>query len=172
MAKRKRRPGGGSKLRPIKDYRDHEYVPYIMQAETGILQAWSVDRNMRDGDVRQVLRGLIAQLQKSETLPEILVSDTSEWHEINAAGTKNLTEQLILRNLRQAFEQYGPLEAEDIVGILKVINNSVGAWNIGMQGQGYLKYLEGFLGQMGIRTQVLSEDEVRRLGLLEEGQES
>ncbi len=59
MAKRKRRPGHGSKLRPVKDYRDDEYVPYIFKAESGILQAWTLKPDLRDGDVRQALRGLI-----------------------------------------------------------------------------------------------------------------
>ena len=39
MAKRKRKPGGGSKLKPIKDYRSDEYIPYIFKAEAGILEA-------------------------------------------------------------------------------------------------------------------------------------
>jgi hypothetical protein len=171
MAKRKRIPGGGSKLRPIKDYRSHEYVPYIFSAETGILQAWKVDPDIRDGDVRQALRDLISPLQKSGELPEVLTQPAPEEFEIEAAGKETLLRKLILHNLSLAFDKYGPLEAQDLVGVLKVINNSIGAWNIGLSGQGYLNYLEGFMGQMGASTVALSPEEVKRLGLDEADRE-
>lgn len=171
MAKRKRIPGGGSKLRPIKDYRSPEYVPYIFGAETGILQAWKVEPDIRDGDVRQALRDLISPVQKSGELPETLTRPAREEFEIEATGKESLLRELILHNLSLAFEKHGPLDGEDLVGVLKVINGSIGAWNIGMSGRGYLNYLEGFMGQMGASTVALPPEEVKRLGLDKAGKE-
>jgi hypothetical protein len=173
MAKRKRRPGRGSKLRPIKDYREDKYVPYIFKAETGIVQAWAIDPDLRDGDVREALRGLISPLKKSGVLPEILTkevdasADSSEDEEIRIEGgnQNSLLQTLMLNNLRQAFEEQGPLEAEDVIGILTVINNSVGSWNVGMRGQGYLNYIKDFLGKMGVQARQLTAEEVEWLGL-------
>ena len=165
MAKRKRIPGGGSKLRPIKVYRSPEYVPFIFGAETGILQAWKVEPDIRDGDVRQALRDLISPMQKSGVLPEALTRPAPTDFEIEATGKETLLRELILHNLSLAFEKQGPLEAEDLVGVMKVINSSIGAWNIGMAGQGYLNHLEGFMGQMGASTVALSPEEVKKLGL-------
>ena len=55
MAKRKRKRGGGSKLRLMKDYRDDQYIPYIQEAETGIVQVWRDEPDLTDGDVRGAL---------------------------------------------------------------------------------------------------------------------
>lgn len=153
MAKRKRKPGRGSKLRPIKDYRSDEYLPYIFKAETGILKAWGIEPDMTDGNVRQALRELISQLKESSTLPRPLTADvTSEPVRIEAERIEDLIQNFILYHLRQAFEAQGPLSIEDLIGVLKTINHSIGAWNVGMNQQGYLNYLEGFLGKMGVTT--------------------
>jgi hypothetical protein len=169
MAKRKRIPGSGPKLHPIKEYRDDVYVPYIMSAETGILQAWTMDPDLRDGDVREVLRGLISPMKKSGELPEGLSQETKAAdpaEEIEVKGRGNpLIQHFILMNLRDAFEKYGPLNVEDTVGILTVINNSVGAWNRGMRGQEYLKYIKDFLGRGGVQVWQLSDEEVENLEL-------
>ena len=53
-------------------------------------------------------------------------------------------------NLQSAFEDNGPLEAEDVIGILGVIKTSVKRWSIGAHRRGYLTFLEDFLGQAGV----------------------
>ncbi len=169
MAKRKRKPGRGSKLRPVKDYHSDKYIPYIFKAETGILQAWGIEPDIRDGDVRQALRGLIAQLRESDSLPEILTTDeVSRPIEVEFEQVEELIQKLILSFLREAFEEQGPLPAEDLIGVFKAINHSIGAWNIGMNQQGYLKYLEGFLGRMGVSKPREISEEADRRGLLDE----
>jgi hypothetical protein len=74
-------------------------------------------------------------------------------------------EYFITMNLRNAFEQHGPLEAEDVIGILGVIKTSVKRHSVGMHRRGYLTFLEGFLGQMGVAVQKLSAEEAEKLGL-------
>ena len=152
MAKRKRRPGQGAKFRPAKNYRDDDYVPYIFRAEHGILEAWTIDRDIRDGDVREALRGLISAMKKTERLPKELAaasedpSERNSQNDLENTDTKSFVQQFILNSLQAAFKEYGPLTVEDTVGILTVINNSVGTWNRGWRGQEYLKYIEDFLG--------------------------
>lgn len=160
MAKRKRRRGSGSKLRPIKDYRDDQYVPYIAQAETGILEAWTIDPDLRDGNVREALRALMRTMKKSGALlPELTEAEPEQ------KSATSLLEWRIIDGLRRGFEQYGPLDVDDTIGILSVINNSVGAWNRGMMGQEYLKYIKNFLGGMGVEVRQLTDEESLELGL-------
>lgn len=166
MAKRKRNRGSGSKLRPIKDYRDDEYIPYIFKTETGILQAWTIEPALTDGDVRQALRGLIKQISEANELPQALRDFEEEnTTSVDTADPEGLLAQFILNGLGLAFQENGPLVAEDVVGVLKTINGSVGTWNIGMRQQGYLRYLRQFLGQMGVESRILTEEEVKELGL-------
>lgn len=171
MAKRKRKPGGSSKLHPIKEYRDDAYVPYIMSVETGILEAWTINPDLRDGEVREALRGLISPMKHSGQLPAQLTrqSESSATEEGEPEQTTyrgdGLLQGLMMMNLRQAFKEYGPLNTEDTIGILTVVNNSVGAWNRGMRGQEYLKYIKDFLGSRGGEMRLLSDEEVKELGL-------
>ncbi len=171
MAKRKRKPGRskGFKLRLAKNYRSDKYVPYIMNAEIGILQASAIDPDLTDGDVSQALMDLISQLEEPETLSKLLPTEAFDGPkevDINGhQGPTDFVQSLIMMNLRTAFDQYGPLGAEDVIGILDVIKTSVKRWNIGMHRRGYLTYLEGFLGQMGVTVRELSEEEVEAFGL-------
>lgn len=168
MAKRKRRPGGGSKIRPIKDYRADEYTPYIFKAESGILQAWAIEPDLRDGDVRETLRAIMSSIKKTGELPSFLTqlpAQTQSEDEANSDKPGSMLEYLILTNLRDAFQEHGPLDGEDTVGILTVINHSVGTWNRGMRGQEYLKYIKDFLGGMGVFARRLTDEEVENLEL-------
>ncbi|MBN1993934.1 MAG: hypothetical protein JW953_14640 [Anaerolineae bacterium] len=168
MAKRKRKSGEGSKLHPIKDYRNDEYVPYIFKAETGILQAWAIESDIRDGDVRQALRGLISSLEKTGEMPKILaqkIETPPESIEVQGDSPETILKSFILNNLALAFTEHGPLAAKDLAGVLRVINGSVGTWNTGMHRQGYLNYIKGFLGGMGVGARRLTPEEVEALGL-------
>lgn len=159
MAKRKRKPGerSGSKLRPIKDYRDDHFTLYIAQVETGIVEAWTIEPDLRDGDVREALRKMIREMKRSDQLPDLAADD-----EEKPDGTSFLEWQ-ILAGLRQAFEKHGPLNVEDTIGILGVINSSVGTWNRGMRGQEYLKYIKDFLRGMGVTMRQVTQEEAEAL---------
>jgi hypothetical protein len=175
MAKRKRKPGErkGFKFSPAKNYRSERYTFYIMSAETGILQAATIAPELTDGDVFQSLRNLSSRLQEPEALPILLSAASSDEASSEALevtlddseSRTNLVETLILNNLTLAFENHGPLDAEDVIGIFDVIRSSIKKWGVGMHGRGYLTYIEGFLGQMGVETRRLSDEEVRELGL-------
>ena len=168
MAKRKSGSGKGFKLQLTPDYRSERYTMYIMQVETGILQAATIAPELTDGDVTEVLVDLITRLKTPETLDQLLpaqAADEAEIPTIRNEEESNLVEHLILLNLREAFDKYGPLSAEDVSGILGVIKTSVKRWGHGAHRRGYLTYIEDFLGQAGVEVQKLSANEAKALGL-------
>lgn len=161
MAKRKRKPGEDRRpvIQPIKDYRSDEYLPYIFQIEAGILQAWAIKPDLRDGDVRDALRRLMSPLKKSGQLPPQLsgepVSETAE--------SLPLLDHMILLQLKEVFTEHGMLSAENLVGVLSSINHSVGSMNLGMQQQSYLYFIKGFMGGMGFHVHQLNDEEAGQL---------
>ena len=167
MAKRKRKPGSGKgfKLRLDKDYRSDQYIPYIMNIETGILEAATINPGLTDGDVKQTVENLISRLKEPEILPQLLPSESVDTPTPTPEGEGSYVQALIMMNLQYAFNENGPLEVEDVIGILKVINHSLGKWNIGLHKRGYLDYLQNFLGELGVNVQKLSQQEGKALGL-------
>ncbi|MCK6629402.1 MAG: hypothetical protein L6R45_30025 [Anaerolineae bacterium] len=169
MAKRKRVPGArpGFKLNLTPDYRSEQYVMYILNAETGLLQAGTISPDLTDGDISQALDDLIARLKQPEAAHLLLSPRSSEpgGSEATVEGEHAFVQHLVLMNLHSAFERYGPLEVEDVIGILGVIKSSVKKWSVGMHRRGYLTFIEGFLGQMGVKVQQLSAEEAEALGL-------
>ncbi|MBI1881586.1 MAG: hypothetical protein HYR94_25680 [Chloroflexi bacterium] len=169
MAKRKRKPGErqGFKLNLSKDYRSERYVMYIANAETGILQAATIDPDLTDGEVSEALADLISQLEQPELAGLLLSQKTDEPEptEAKLEGKYAFVQHFVLMNLRSAFERYGLLDTEDVIGILGVIKTSVKRWSVGMHRRGYITYIEGFLGQMGVRVQKLTDEEAQALEL-------
>ena len=164
MAKRKRGKRKGFKLQITPDYRSERYVMYIMSAETGILEAATIDPDLTDGEVSQALQGLITELQEPQTFTNLFSAQSAETDE-PALGEDGLVQQMVLMNLRRAFDKHGPLGAEDVVGILEVIKTSAKRWGVGPHRRGYLTYLAGFLAQAGIEPKLLTEEELSALGL-------
>lgn len=169
MAKRKRKPGDrqGFKLNLSQDYRSERYAIYLANAETGILQAATIEPDLTDGDVNEALVDLIAQLEQPD-LAELLLAqkaDKPQSGEPKTEGNHTFIQHLILLNLHSSFERHGALAAEDVIGILNVIKASVKRWGVGRHRRGYITFLEGFLGAMGVKVQKLSDDEAQALGL-------
>lgn len=169
MAKRKRKPGErkGFKLKIPKNYRGDQYVPYIMNAEIGILQASKIDPHLTDGDVFEALRDLISQASEPETWSKRWAAETDDAAEEpgDSQAQGDMIQHLIIMNLKSAFERHGPLEPKDVVGVLDVIKSSVKRWSVGMHARGYLTYIEGFLGETGVEIRQLSPEEVAELEL-------
>jgi hypothetical protein len=165
MAKRKRGKRKGFNLELAEDYRAEKYVIYIASAETGILQAGTIHTDLTDGDVYQALGDLIADLKEPDIFQQLFFpkDEESQPEQNEEKRADGMISFLIVSNLKTAFEKHGPLRAEDVIGILDVIRTSVKRWSHGMHRRGYLTYIEGFLGQMGIKTWQLSEEEVENL---------
>ncbi len=152
MSKRKNRPGHGSQLRPINNYRAERYIMHIMNVEIGILQASTADPELTDSEVKATLKGLITELRVSKSISEITPS--------------NLTAKLIMEGLKQAFNKHGVLTKEDIIGIFDVIIHSITAHSE-TRGRGYLNYLKKFLEKIGVKVRKVSKEEAKELGLTE-----
>jgi hypothetical protein len=168
VAKRKSNPNErpGFKFNPGKDYRSERYVMYIMNTETGLLQAGTIEPDLTDGQVIQALEDLIAQLQTPEGFAQLLTAPLPNNPDSSGMESNNkFIQYFVLMNLRLAFERYGPLNAEDTIGILGVIKASVKRWSVGLHRRGYLTYIEGFLGQIGVRVQKLTPAEAEAMGL-------
>jgi hypothetical protein len=165
MAKRKRGKRKGFTLELAEDYRSEKYVIYIASAETGILQAGTLDPDLTDGDVYEALNDLINQLEDSDTFQKFFTPEpvSEEEAKVESKKMEGMVQSFIIMNLRDAFEQHGRLAAKDVIGILDVIRTSVKRWSHGMHRRGYLTYIEGFLGQMGIGAWQLSEEEIENL---------
>lgn len=167
MAKRKRGGRKGFSLKLETDYRSERFTMYIANAETGILQASKVAPELTDGDVSQALTDLIAELQ-DPARAEALLTPGTETPEDEGEGEQEkdqlgIVPHFILMNLYSAFDRYGPLPAEDVIGILDVIKTSVKRWGHGTHRRGYLTYIEDFLGQMGVETRLLTPEEVENM---------
>lgn len=158
--KRKRKPVKPGKLFIEKDYRDDYFTQYIFQIEQRILEAWTIFPDLRDGDVRKALRKLMRGIRRTGQIS--LESAAGDNELVDNAG---IFENFILRGVQTGFEKHGVLNAEDTIGVLSVINSSVGAWNRGMMGQEYLKYIRDFLGRMGSEVRQLTDEEVELLEL-------
>jgi hypothetical protein len=169
MAKRKRKPGEreGFKFNLEPDYRSERFVMYIANVETGILQAGTISPDLTDGEVSQSVEDLMARLTEAEVFQKLLMEKPAPPSGSSGVEENNLVQGLILMNLRSAFEQYGPLSAEDTLGILGVIKTSVKRWGVGSHRRGYLTFLEGFLGHMGVKMRQLSDEEVETLELIQ-----
>ncbi len=163
MAKRKRGKRKGFKLEIAEDYRSEKYVMYIANAETGILQAGTVDPDLTDGDVYEALEDLIAQLKDPDTYQKFFTPKPADTEPAEVDKMDDLVQSFIIMNLRRAFEEYSPLAAKDVIGILEVIRTSVKRWSHGMHRRGYLTYIEGFLGQMGVGARQLTPEEAENL---------
>lgn len=152
MAKRKRQLGGGSKIKPVVTYEEDKFALYIRAVESQILAAWDTRPDLRDGEVREALTTVFKEIERTETLPEQLLTDSAlpekseeTSTDLTEIGSVAYLQEHILIGLQSSFEDEGPLNPQDTVGILKRVNYSIGTWNKGMELQGYLHYIKGFL---------------------------
>ena len=151
MARRKRKASVASKkpiLQSFKDYRDDEFVPYIFVVERGIVHVWQAIPDLRDGDVRQALRRFIkvAQgLDSSKDEPPDLLAPAFEFGLDNKVGVLCAA---MKAGLQDGFKDHGPLILEDMIGVLKQVNYSLGSMTTGMNQQGYLSFVSGFMDEL------------------------
>ena len=148
MAKRKRKvgAGGGPKLNIAKNYEHPQYAPYIYGAEMGIARVWQEMPDLTDGDVRQALRRLVKMLERWEVaLDEVIILSEQDTFKFDANDKVGQVQAGIIAGLSKSYEDSPPLIKEDVVGVLKQINYSIGRMNQGMRQQNYLHYVRDFL---------------------------
>jgi len=144
-------------------YRRAELVPLHMATERGILEAYVItDRSCTDDDVCRVLAGLVQDVRAGQ------LRDLTDYSpaERTTFGIDELMAARIYDNWQLLFAREGAPDRNTLVGVLRTILGSVDVWRTpGRNSQGYLEYLEDFLGEIGVSVVPLTKDEARRLGL-------
>jgi len=138
-------------------YKTEELVPVHLETETAIHECDVTSERLTDHDVRKALETLLMQL-RSGRLPEI---DPEKPLEI---GPDDRSE-LIIWNVRGRWDHFfhkNPHPGRDkLAGVLRTILGSVETWgHPGPTSRGYLDFLEGFLGDLGIKVKEVSREEL------------
>lgn len=142
-----------------KKYRTEELAPIFLQTETGIYETFVIlDRQLTDDVVESAIERLVL-LMRQGTLPPP--------PEIGIIPATEDDEDLVITNIRRGWEdlrQQGRLPGrDDLIGVLRTILHSIEFWRSkGLHSQGYLRFIEDFLKQVGVSVR-LEAEEVRRL---------
>ncbi|MDM8520475.1 hypothetical protein QUF64_10540 [Anaerolineales bacterium HSG6] len=169
MAKRRSKGTGKSKVKILTNYQDERFVPYLMGAETRILQL-DTTNTLIDGQVREALKTLIRSLEQTDSFYAVLKSIKDIQQSTTTIEVELTT--VIIEGLAEAFDDYGQLSAVDTIGVLKVINRSIGNMTKGLNGRGYLTFLRGFMSRSGIEPRPLTVAEQKMAGLFENDKEA
>jgi len=138
-------------------YRTDKLVPVFFQTEVGIYESFVIsEKKITDHDARRALEHLIHAIRSGE----IAVPAQREPSECVGEEPKD---NLITWNIRQHWDDYfkeEPFPGRDsLVGVLRTILGSIETWgNISPTSRGYLRYLEGFMGKLGVHCRQLPPD--------------
>ncbi len=163
MAKRKRKPGQKSTIhfKPAKNYRTDKYIIYVHNIEKSILIASKIKPGTTVNDVHLALQHLLKQLQQPEGYETLFRQKTADKKLPETAS--NIIITLIIKNLKRLFADVPPLNAEDLIGVLRVIRSSVKFWSKEDRARGYLRFLEDFMAQTGVNIYKLTKEELKLL---------
>ncbi len=131
-------------------------MPLFFQTEAGIYESFVMqDRKLTDHDVRRCLEELIRGI-RSGSVQFSSPPDDREPDQENPAW-------LLAWNIRWSWQDYleecDPPSRDDIVGVLRTILGSIQTWGtISPESRGYLRYLEGFMGKLGVHCGKASGD--------------
>jgi hypothetical protein len=135
-------------------FKNNRFLPLIFSTETGIHESFVMsDRQLTDHDVRAALESLIQELRGGAAA---IVPQPRPGDALGGTG-------LIAANVRRHWEEFSKRDRlpgrEDLVGVLRTILGSIDVWgNISPTSRGYLRYLEGFMGKLGVHCQAVSSD--------------
>jgi hypothetical protein len=140
-------------------YKAPEYLDVLMRAETGILEAYVLSqRKLTDRQVEKSLEYLVFELrgQKPSEPPEgspLVEVEGGAKEDMIAARIKDHWADLFTTQPRPR------LPASDLAGVLRAIMNSVRVHALGPYSQAYLRYIEKFLGKLGVSVEALQPEE-------------
>ena len=126
-------------------YREGQFAEILYRAEVGIREADEMsDNRMTDRDVRQSLEDFILHL-RGESAP---------------SRTQDMLAWRIQENWKETVAEQIPRPSNsDLSGVLRTIMGSVDVrTRMTPGGRGYLSFLIGFLGKMGVHVQRVSPD--------------
>lgn len=137
-------------------YKTEQLVRSICSAETGILEAFVIsDRKLTDRAVESALVRLIRDMRQG-SLPAL---DEAPDAPDSKHGDQDLIVWRIRSNWRNLFEEEPHPGRDRLIGVLRTILGSIEVWkSASPTSRGYLNYVEGFLGKLGISVEAYSED--------------
>lgn len=152
-------------------YKTEELVETLCSAETGILEAFVItDRELTDRAVEAAVANMIGRMRRG-TLPHL--DSTSERPDEEAG--EDFIAWRIRSNWQHLFQTKPRPGRDKLIGVLRTVLGSIDTWkSTSPTSHGYLNYIEGFLGELGISVDVVSsksgeieepdEDELLEIG--------
>jgi len=153
LAKRNRRQAPEAALPYTGNkYKSPEFVKPLFQTEVGIYEAFVISgRSMPDDDVEDELQDLIDELRRRPAAELI-------YGKLEGDDAPGLVKATILMRWQVMLEDRTLPARDDLVGILRTILGSLETWRSkSASSRGYLSYLEGFMGKMGVTVQLAAE---------------
>ncbi len=137
-------------------YKSDKLVPVLFQTEAGIYESFVMsERQITDHDVRAELESLIRGIRNGTiVVPRPQPKDHSD---------NQATDSLISYNIRRHWDEYFEKEPfpgrDNLIGVLRTILGSMEVWgNVSPTSRGYLRYLEGFMGKLGVHCRAIPPD--------------
>jgi len=149
-------------------YKTEELAPFIFDTEHAIHEAFVISRrDFTDHHVRKALETMIGKIRRNQ----ILASEEIDAEAERGRSAGNAEEFIvcnILFHWREFFEtEFRPCR-DKLVGVLRTILGSIEVWgSMNPKSQGYLEYIEDFLGQVGADVREVSREELIELGIEE-----
>ncbi len=143
-------------------YKSDKLVPVVYHTELGIYESFVMsEREMTDHDVRAALEWLIRGI-RGRTIAVPRQQPPNDCTEEEPAGS------MILWNIRrqwdECFEEVPFPGRDTLIGVLRTILGSIEVWgNVSPTSRGYLRYLEGFMGKLGVHCREVPPDFVAAL---------
>src|SRR5205823_17895 len=113
-------------------------------------------RTLTDNEVEAALERLILQMRQGP-LPPLGAGDANG---STAEGDESLITWNIRRHWQERGEKHGLPKREDMIGVLRTILGSLETWRLkNLHSQGYLRFLEGFMKDAGVRVMKVRPDD-------------
>ena len=133
-------------------YRTEALTRPLMEAEIGIFQADAISgRRLTDRDVQQRLAAFIEMLRHGALEP----IDTEGPLLIDEVQEADSMIELIRGNWQRYFADHPHPGRDNLIGVLRTILGSIERHR-SSNARGYLDFLAGFLGKLGVRVRVES----------------
>jgi hypothetical protein len=138
-------------------FKRDNFIPIVYCTEVGIYESFvASQRQITDHDVRAALEWLIHGIRDGKiTVPEHLKPDDAGEGEPNLDAVT----WCIRRRWEECFEEEPFPGRDNLVGVLRTILGSIEVWsNTSPTSRGYLRYLEGFMGKLGVHCHDVSPE--------------
>ena len=147
-------------------YKTEELVPFLFHTEHAIHEAFVISRRgFTDHDVRKALETMIGGIRQNR----ILAGEETDVKAERGQNAGNADEFIVCNILfcwREFFETRFRPGRDQLVGVLRTILGSIDVWgSVNPKSQGYLEYIEDFLGQVGVGTREVSREELAEMGI-------